>query len=569
MESPEASLYDLYSVKMPRLAGSQLRLLIRLVENPITKGALINRLLTNGGIMGIRQLKIDDPPTFQPPSANQVFEMSQAGVKQDDIEHLVGKISGLQRGFEFTTIRDYAEAYRSGKITPEEVAERFFEAVESSEAHSPPMKFFIAIHREDVLTQARQSTRRYQEKQPISLLDGVPVAVKDEFDMIPYPTTVGTRFLGTSNVAQDATIVARLRSCGALLLGKTNMHEIGIGVTGLNPHHGTVRNPYEPGYHTGGSSSGPAAAVGAGLCPLAIGADGGGSIRIPSAYCGVVGLKPTFGRLSEFGAAPLCWSVAHTGPIAATPVDAAIGYALMAGVDPYDPNTSRQPEVTLEGFNRSDLRDLKIGVYWPWFRHATAEVVSACEKLVVDFQELGAELIQINLPELELARVAHLIIISSEINTALGRYHQEHRKDYGLEARLNLSLARAMKPQDYIISQRIRTRTIDHFQRALAKVDVILSPASAITAPPIKPDALPDGESDLTVLTEIMRFATPANLTGHPAISFPAGYDSNGLPIGLQVIGRYWQEHILLRMANVAARLVERREPKVFYKLLM
>ena len=169
----------------------------------------------------------------------------------------------------------------------------------------------IAVNRDDVMKQAREATQRIKAGKPLSIFDGVPVAVKDELDMVPYPTTVGTSFLGKSPAKEDATVVARMRAAGALLVGKTNMHEIGINVTGLNPHHGTTRNPYNTDHFTGGSSSGSATAVAAGLVPVAIGADGGGSIRIPASFCGVFGLKPTFGRVSEHGAAPLCWSVAH------------------------------------------------------------------------------------------------------------------------------------------------------------------------------------------------------------------------------------------------------------------
>jgi Asp-tRNA(Asn)/Glu-tRNA(Gln) amidotransferase A subunit family amidase len=346
------------------------------------------------------------------------------------------------------------------------------------------------------------------------------------------------------------------------------MHEIGIGVTGLNPHHGTCRNPYDPNHHTGGSSSGPAAAVAAGFGPVAIGADGGGSIRLPAGFCGIVGLKPTFGRVSEFGAAPLCWSVAHLGPIAATAHDAAIGYSILAGPDPNDSHTIFQPEVSLAGYDRLDLSDLTVGIYWPWFRHATSEVVTACEKIVNGLQNMGVKTSEVDIPGLEAARVAHVISITSEMNTGLERYYKEHRKDYSLEVRLNLSLSRAFNPQDYIQSQRIRTRLADTLEQLFKRVDIIVTPTSAVVAPPIRPDSLPDGDSDLTLLTEIMRFATPANLTGHPAITFPAGYTPQGLPIGFQAIGRYWQESTLLRLAQAAETLIVRKKPQVYYDFL-
>jgi len=559
--------YDLKSVKLPRLTGSTLKVFTSLLESPATRWLLINNLLQQGGILALRDLQIDEPPTFLPP-VPEATEHPAEGQNMQAFSDLTSIKPTQQKGFNFKTILDYAEAYRSGKTTPEAVAERLLAAIDESQAREPSMSIFIAWKREDLMAQARVSTERIKSGNPISLLDGVPVPVKDEVDMLPFGTTVGTRFLGKTPAIQDSTVVARMRATGALMVGKCNMHEIGIGVTGLNPHHGTVRNPYNPNHHTGGSSSGPAAAVAAGFGPIAIGADGGGSIRLPAGFCGVVGLKPTFSRVSEFGAAPLCWSVAHLGPIAATAHDTALGYAVLAGPDPHDPHTLHQPEITLQGFDQLDLSDLTLGVYWPWFRHATPEVVAGCETMLKALQSLGAKVHEVEIPGLEAARVAHVISITSEMNAGLERYYKEHRKDYSLEVRINLSLSRAFTPQDYIQSQRVRTRLVNVIDQVFKQVDFIVTPTSAVIAPPIRPDSLPHGDSDLTLLTEIMRYATPANLTGHPAITFPAGYTPIGLPIGFQAIGRYWQEHNLLRLAYAAEQLVERKKPQVYYDLL-
>ncbi len=213
----------------------------------------------------------------------------------------------------------------------------------------------------------------------------------------------------------DATVVARLRAAGALLIGKANMHEIGINPNGANAHYGAARNPYDTARDPGGSSSGPAAAVAAGLCPIAIGADGGGSIRIPASLCGLVGLKPTFGRVSEAGAAPLCWSVAHIGPLGATVEDVALAYGLIAGPDTRDPNSQRQPAVGLAGWNdRLTWHGLTVGVYRPWFRHAAPAVVAANEAMLAQFERAGAQVREIVVPELDAMRLAHIIIILSE-----------------------------------------------------------------------------------------------------------------------------------------------------------
>lgn len=556
--------YNLESVELPRLSGAFLRLFVTLLESPL-RGLLIPTLLGNFRLPELREREIHGPPTMYPLHGRGRSPAGQTAVPRTEWP---APPAETRPGFQFATVHDYASAYREGSASPEEVAHAALQAIQSSDAADPPLRAFIAVDEDDVLRQAREATRRIESGQPLSLFDGVPVAVKDEVDMVPYPTTVGTAFLGTSPADQDATVVARMRAAGALLLGKANMHEIGIGVTGLNPHHGTPRNPYHPGRYTGGSSSGSAAAVAAGLCPVAIGADGGGSIRIPSSFCGLVGLKPTFGRVSEFGAAPLSWSLAHLGPLAATATDAALAYAVLAGPDDRDPHSLHQPAPSLVGWDAVELSDLTLGIYPPWFRHAAGVTVSACEALLSDLERMGAEVREIALPGLEAGRVAHTITIVAEMSQALEQTYAEHHREHGLDVRTNLALACVFTARDYIKAQRVRTQMMDHFDAALREVDAIITPTTGLPAPAIPDDALPDGESDLSTLVEIMRFATPANMTGLPAISFPAGYSDAGLPTGMQAIGRAWEEPTLLRLALAAERVVERRAPQIHYPVL-
>ncbi len=558
--------YDLHSVKFPRLAGPSLRLIVGLLESPLG-GLLTQNMLKNAGVLWLRDQIINEGPTPQPIH----FLNSAPADPETTVPQTQWPAPGpAAPGFHFPTVHEYAQGYREGRFTPEDVAARVQEAIEASNAthrDQPPLRAVIASDSTDLLRQAHESAARWKNGRPLSILDGVPVAVKDEINQRPYPTTVGTAFLGNAPATDDATVVARLRAAGALLIGKTNMHEIGIGVTGSNPIHGTPRNPYAPGHYTGGSSSGSAVAVAAGFCPLAIGADGGGSIRIPASFCGVVGLKPTYGRVSEYGAAPLCWSVAHIGPLAASVTDAALGYALMAGPDLLDANTLRQPTPLLEGWNRSDLHGLTLGIYWPWFRHAAPEVVAVCETLLQQFELLGGQLQEITLPDLEAARIAHTVTIAGEMAQALSATYPAHHHEHSLEVRLSLALARAFTTMDYVKAQRVRTQLMASFDRALQKVDLILTPATGIAAPAIPTDALKNGESDISTLVEIMRFATPGNLTGLPAISFPAGYTPAGLPVGMQAIGRAWEEPLLLRLALAAEQRVERKAPQIYHKV--
>ena len=566
----DKSEYDLKDLELPRLAGGALRIFVKMMESPLTRPLLMKRLLRDAGIDKLRAMRIDEEPTQHPNAASPSSPLPSAPAIEPAalVESLLQEKSRRPGGFAFSGVKDYAGAYRSGKTTPEEVAGHVLQAIDKSEDGPRPLRALIACDHDDVMAQAKASTKRFGDGTPLGVFDGVPVAVKDEVDMVPYGTTVGTRFLGRVPAVADATVAARMRAAGALLIGKANMHEIGIGVTGLNPHHGATRNPYNPDHHTGGSSSGSAAAVAAGLCPVAIGADGGGSIRIPSALCGVYGLKATFGRVSVSGAAPLDWSVGHLGPIAADPVDLAMAYAVMAGSDPGDPLSNMQPPVSVEGFGSSDLEGIKLGVYRPWFGHATPHVVEACEKMLKALEKMGAEVRDVTIPELDLLRIAHAITIVSEMAACMDRYDDEHRKDFGLDVRINLALARSFTARDYLKAQCARTRIIGHFDRALAEVDAIVTPSTGCTAPAIPKDALPDGESNLSMVMQIMRFAAAANFTGLPAVSFPAGYDPHGLPIGFQAIGRRWEEHVLLRIAHLSSRALERKQPEVHFPIL-
>ena len=554
--------YDLKSLALPKLSGAGLRAFAAALANPITRPLLIPSLLKQGGFAHFRALRLDEPPTFLPLAGAAAPAASPMPAAE-----LEAALPPYAPGVPFKTVRDYAQAYRSGATTPEEVAARVLAAIKASDAADLPLRAFIANDADDVLAQARAASARIRAGSPLSVFDGVPVAIKDEVDQTPYPTTVGTTFLGRQPAAQDATAVARLRAAGALLIGKANMHEIGINPNGCNAHYGPARNPYDPTRDSGGSSSGPAVAVAAGLCSVSLGADGGGSIRIPASLCGLVGLKPTFGRVSEFGAAPLDWSVAHLGPIGATVEDVALMYAVIAGPDPRDPNSQHQPDVTLAGWSTPDLRGLTLGIYTPWFRHAAPAVVAACEAMLAHFRQAGAEVRQVTIPELDAMRLAHVITILSEMMTSMAN-HQEELGQLGASVRTTLALTAAFTSAEYVKAQRMRTRALAIFAKVFGEVDAIITPGTAITAPPIPAKDAAGGWSDLSADTEVMRYVFPANLTGLPALTFPVGYDAAGLPIGMQAMGRHWEEATLLRIARVAEQAVTRRRPGVFFALM-
>jgi Asp-tRNA(Asn)/Glu-tRNA(Gln) amidotransferase A subunit family amidase len=348
------------------------------------------------------------------------------------------------------------------------------------------------------------------------------------------------------------------------------MHEIGINPRSGNIHHGTVRNPYDLDRDAGGSSSGSGAAVAAGFCPLAVGADGGGSIRIPAALCGVVGLKATYGRISGHGSFPLDWSVGHLGPLGSSVDDVVLAYAAMAGADPLDPATQHQPPLNLSHFKEELLADqapLRLGIYREWFNHAEPEVVAICEAMLQQLGSSGAIIEEIEIPELDELRIAHAVTILSEMAASMANY-PDNWNDLSAATRISLTIGKAATSVDYLQAQRIRTRAMACFAEVFKQVDVVISPSTAMVAPLIPANSLSHGLADLGSVTELMRFAVPGNMTGLPAISFPVGYSRAGLPVGMQAMGRPWEEHLLFRVARTAERLADRRVPPGYNDLL-
>ncbi|MDB5102067.1 MAG: gatA [Cyanobacteria bacterium RYN_339] len=549
-------MYDIIPMNAPRTTGWRLSALAGLLEHPLAGPPLAEYLF---GLVGMQRLR-----SCAPPDALPSIHPLLAGFPLAEPSPLAAPpavaAEHAPEGFPFKTVADFARAYREG-LSPVEVAEKVLARRKALDQAQKPLGAFIAQDEADVRAQARASAERFAAGKPLGPLDGVPIAIKDELDQLGYATTVGTRFLGAAPAAKDAEVVRRLRAAGAVLIGKTNMHEIGMGATGHNVHHGAARNPYDLDRAAGGSSGGSAAAVAAGLCPAAVGADGGGSIRIPASLCGLVGLKPTFGRVSEQGAAPICWSLAHVGPLAASAEDAALLYMLMAGKDAGDPTTWHQPAPT----QAADLRGLKLGVFRPWFEDADDAVVTACSGMLA---ELGAQVVEIQLPELGLAATAHMVTIAAEMAASQAPHFPSRRRDYSPEVQFNLALARRLRAADYAQAQRIRVAQYRAFMDAFRLVDAIVTPGVACVAPLLSREALTSGESDLVLLDRLMRYARPANLTGLPAIAFPAGYDVDGLPIGMQVMGRPWDEGRLLGIARAAERAVPRKAPGVYTSLL-
>jgi Asp-tRNA(Asn)/Glu-tRNA(Gln) amidotransferase A subunit family amidase len=337
----------------------------------------------------------------------------------------------------------------------------------------------------------------------------------------------------------------------------------------MNPHHGFARNPYNLAHITGGSSSGSAAAVGAGLVPVALGADGGGSVRIPAGLCGAFGLKPTFGRISDAGAFTIAWTVTHPGPIAASASDLALAYMAMAGRDERDHNTLLQPPPHLHGVNATaHLDDLRVGVFAEWVEDSSEEMRAATKRLVQQLQERGAKVVSVRIPNLQTIYRAHQISIGGEMATSAFRRFSEEPHRFGHDVRTALAVCRSLSTVDYVASQRVRTYATRLLREVFASVDVLVTPNTGDAAARIPDDAWPGGVADTELLSSNMRYAPIPNFTGHPAVTVPAGYTAAGLPLAVQFIGRHWEEHTLLRLAFVAEELAPRARPAAFFDIL-
>ncbi|WCJ37728.1 Glutamyl-tRNA(Gln) amidotransferase subunit A [Euphorbia peplus] len=578
------------NVKAPRVAGFLVKIFVWFLESSIFGPLLLHFLKRNNLIHKlVSDAELQESPLYVPMHPFQSEEVKGEEVKE--IEKELGAAKRVEEAikcmslsrlpstkdmpFRRWTILDYFTAYSSGQITPLTVAERIIEAIGESCSPSQKMAFFINFSAQDILRQASDSTSRYQRGEQISVLDGVPIAVKDEIDCTPYPTTGGTKWLHKVRECEgDAYSVECLRSCGALLIGKTNMHELGAGTSGINPHYGATRNPYDIGRIAGGSSSGSAAVVAAGLCPVALGVDGGGSVRMPAALCGVVGFKPTFGRVPHDGVIPLNWTVGMVGVLAGTIQDAFIIYAAISGKHPSDQlSTLSSPKLYFPLLNSSTpLSNIKLAIYREWFNDCRDEIKVCCTNAVDQLcKSYGWKSVEVTIPEIEAMRLAHYVTIGTECTASLSSYLQKlNYGELGWDVRVALSVYGAFSGKDYIKAQKLRNRVMQFHKSIFAKADVIVTPTTGVTAYPILDDTKKTGELDYINGAALVRYQIAGNFLGLPAITVPVGYDKKGLPIGLQFIGKPWSEPTLLRIASSMQDLCisDYTRPQVFYDLL-
>ena len=452
-------------------------------------------------------------------------------------------------------IHQLAPLLQKKEISPVEL---FNEAIERIHQLQPKLNSFITVTEEEgrkAATEAESEIRKGQYRGP---LHGIPISIKDLFATRGVRTTAGSKVLAQWVPDYDATAVARLHQAGMVLVGKTHMHEFAYGVTSDNPHYGPARNPWDPTRVPGGSSGGSAAAVASSQCTASLGSDSGGSIRTPAAVCGVVGLKPTYGRVSRYGAIPLAWSLDHVGPLSKSVEDAAIMLAAIAGPDPKDPSASSRPLPDYRQEMRGSIRGLRLGVPRQYFfEHVDPEIQKLVSAAIHQLESMGATLVEVDIPDLENCSAMEAHITLAEASSYHEPYLNKQADDYGPGVRTNLEAGRYLLATDYVKSQRARTLLQRNFNQAFKHADVIVSPTLPALPPLVGEVWVQSGNLREHVIDAFLRFNIPFDLTGFPAISIPCGLGSTGLPIGLQIAGKAFDETTVLRVANAYEQSTE------------
>jgi aspartyl-tRNA(Asn)/glutamyl-tRNA(Gln) amidotransferase subunit A len=436
----------------------------------------------------------------------------------------------------FKSLALVAESIRKREISPVELTSQVLERIEALE---PILNAFILVLKEEALQQAEALAEELERGKIRGPLHGVPIAIKDIFETIDSVTTSGSKLFENWQSNQDAVIVQKLKEAGAIIIGKTNLHEFAMGSTTDNPHYGPTRNPWNINKIPGGSSGGSAAAVAAGMCFGAIGTDTGGSIRLPAALCGIVGLKPTYDLVSRKGCTTLSWSFDHIGPMTRTVKDSAIILESIA-----KPEELAKIDLNLEG----DIKGLKIGIQSEYFfENMDTEMEMVIKQAISKLESLGAEIVEVSIPGVYEALEGQKVISKSEAYT----FHQEmftnFPEKYGEDSQARLNSAKTIMASEYLNAQRLRKQFIENTLDTMKSCDVLLSPTNVIEAFDI--GSMPPEES----VNNIFNLGrTPiGNLLGFPALTVPCGFTSKNLPVGMQLIGKPYADGLLLKVGNV------------------
>ena len=458
------------------------------------------------------------------------------------------------------SIAELSALIRKGELSPVELIETTLETIDKCE---PQLNAFITVFREESLESARQAETEIRSGKDLGPLHGIPIALKDIIYVAGTRSTAGSNFFSEESLQFDAALVSKLRAAGAIIIGKTNLHEFAFGVTTENPHFGATANPWDTSRVPGGSSGGSASAVVAGCCAGALGSDTGGSIRIPAAVCGHVGLKPTYGRISVHGVLELAQSLDCVGPMCRYVHDVALMMNILAGYDPRDVHSENRPVPDYtEGLDQP-IRGRRAGVLKQhFFDSLHPEVERTVGDAIKVLEGLGVEVVELDLSSVEAGHEVTLTLLMAEA----GQFHRQrladHREDYGVDVRELLEDGLSLSASDYVKAVRVREIARREFAGAFEGVDCILSPTAPIPAPLRSTHDLSGGSESNRIRPRLTQNTRLFNLLGLPSISVPCGFaqieDSDspeGLPVGLQICGPWWSEKTLLQLAHAYERI--------------
>jgi aspartyl-tRNA(Asn)/glutamyl-tRNA(Gln) amidotransferase subunit A len=446
------------------------------------------------------------------------------------------------------SVRHLGQRIQKKEISPVEVVAAHLARIESLE---PRLNSFITLLSDQVRVLALQAEKEILGGSYRGPLHGIPIALKDLYCTKGIRTTSGSKIFDTFVPSFDSTVAGKLKAAGTLLLGKLNMHPLAYGATGENGEYGHMHNPWNPAFISGGSSGGSGSAVASGECPLSMGSDTGGSIRIPAALCGVVGLKPTYGRLSRHGLTPLAWSQDHSGPLARTVEDCALALNAAAGYDPRDPTSLNLPVPDYTRCLTGEIKNLRVGVPKEYFEvPLDPQVKGSVLKAIHRLEELGAVVSEVSWPMYH-----RCIAIASTIQMAEATaYHSQLIKTDGARiyppVRLRLEAGFFISAVDYVQAERARSLFYRQSLELLKTVDLLAGPTVATTAFEIGETKVKVGDRTAGVIGLLTQYTRPFNLNGFPAITVPCGFSDGGLPIGLQLAGRPLEEETVLRAAH-------------------
>ena len=443
----------------------------------------------------------------------------------------------------YLSMRQAGELIRSGELSPVELTRACLDRIEATDDR---LHSFILLLADDALAQARTAEAEILQGSYKGPMHGIPFALKDLYDTAGIRTTSGSRVDIDRVPTEDATTTARLKDAGGILLGKLAMHEFALGGPDWTTPFEPACNPWNLDHITGGSSSGSGSSVASGQCMGALGSCTGGSIRGPASLCGIVGLKPTYGRVSRYGVVTLSWSQDHAGPMTRTVEDTAYMLQAIAGHDPRDPTSTKAPVPDYSRSLREDIRGVRIGLPRHYFFEddpgVNPEVVAKVEQAVAVLEELGAQVEEVTIPSLEYVRAANSVIMVSEAFA----YHEPNLKsrpqEFGQIVRGRFRIGGLMNASDYLQAQRVRTWARRDFANVMKTVDFLVTPTMT------QPAAAFESYDPMST-TRGRSFTAPFNVTGLPAISVPCGFTESGLPIGMQIAGKPFDEPGVIQAA--------------------